>query len=133
MKQLAKESEATKVAAAIDSEIRSLPVRNTPNMRAVRRKYSQALKDAPAEFVFRLAMMLCKVDDYRWLAYELIRSHRAAFEQLGPTELENLGKGINSWWTVDDFARTLSEPAWLHRQIPDQLLLKWALSSDHWW
>ena len=66
-------------------------------------------------------------------AYELILGHRAAFERLGPAELEQLGQGINSWWTVDSFARTLSGPAWLHRQIPDQLILAWAGSRDRWW
>jgi 3-methyladenine DNA glycosylase AlkD len=102
-------------------------------MRAVRRKYSRILRDAPAALVFQLATYLCKVDGYRWLAYELIQSHKAAFERLGPAELEDLGQGINSWWTVDAFARTLAGPAWLHRQITDQLILKWAGSKDRWW
>jgi 3-methyladenine DNA glycosylase AlkD len=133
MKQPVIESEAIKVAAAIDADIQSLSLRNTPAMRAVRRMYSQALQDAPAGLVFQLATNLCKVDETRWIAYELIRGNRTAFERLGPTELEDLGQGINSWWTVDAFARTLSGPAWLHRQVPDQLMLKWARSSDRWW
>ncbi len=110
-----------------------LPVRNTKSIRAVRRRYSQTLRAAPAKLIFRLAMNLCKVDGFRWIAYELIRGHRAAFESLGLAELEELGQGINSWWTVDAFARTLSGPAWLHRQVPDELFLKWARSSDRWW
>ena len=105
------ESDATKVAAAIEADIQSLPVRNTQTMRAVRRKYSQALRDAPAEFVSQLATNLCKVDGTRWIAYELIQGHREAFKSLGAAALEELGEGIHSWWTVDAFARTLSGPA----------------------
>jgi 3-methyladenine DNA glycosylase AlkD len=127
------DDEAKKVAEAIDSDIRSLPVRNTPAMRAVRRKYSHTIQDAPARLVLQLATNLCKVEGQRWIAYELIRGHPAAFESLGPAELEDLGQGINSWWTVDAFARTLSGPAWLHKQVSDQRILKWAGSSDRWW
>ena len=127
------ESEAFKLAAAMDAEMRSLRIRNTPAMRAVRRKYSQTLKDAPPDLISQIATDLCKVDGYRWLAYELIREHPVAFERLGPVELEVLSQGINSWWTVDAFARTLSGPAWLQGQVPDTLILKWAKASDPWW
>jgi 3-methyladenine DNA glycosylase AlkD len=127
------ESDPEKIAEALFAEIKSLPERNTPAMRAVRRKYSRILQDAPAKFVFQLAKPLCKVDGFRWIAYELIRGHRAAFKLLGPVDLEDLGQSINSWWTVDSFARTLSGPAWLHRQVPDQLIFKWAKSDDRWW
>jgi 3-methyladenine DNA glycosylase AlkD len=133
MKQPAVENEPEKIAAAIEADLRALPSQRTPAMRDVRIKYSQALQDAPAEFMFRLAVKLCKVDTTRWIAYELIRGHRAAFKSLGPAELEELGQGINSWWTVDSFARTLSGPAWLRRQISDEMILKWAGSGDRWW
>jgi 3-methyladenine DNA glycosylase AlkD len=133
MSQTAMENEAEKTAAGIEAEIMQLPVRNTTAMRAVRCRYSQTLRAAPARLIYQLAMELRKIESYRWIAYELIRGHRAAFESLGPAELEELGQGINSWWTVDAFARTLSGPAWLHRQVPDELMLKWAGSSDRWW
>jgi 3-methyladenine DNA glycosylase AlkD len=125
--------EALLIAAAINAEIRALPLRNTPAMRAIRRKSSRTLQDAPAELVFDLARNLCKVGDYRWLAHELVRGHRAAFEQLGLAELEELGRGNHSWWTVDAFARTLSGPAWLRQQVPDRLIFEWASSIDRWW
>jgi 3-methyladenine DNA glycosylase AlkD len=81
-----------------------------------------------------LARTLFEIDDsYRWIAYELIHGHSPAFERLGEAELEEFGRGINSWWTVDSFARTLSGPAWLKQQVPDELILKWARSEDRWW
>lgn len=133
MEQSTNLSDVTIAASAIDAEIRALPVRNTPNLRAIRRKYSRALKPADPDFVLRLARKLCEVADYRWLAYELMGNHQATFARLGEAELEAFGQGIDSWWSVDAFARTLSGPAWLNGQIPDRLILRWARSSDRWW
>lgn len=121
------------VAADIDAEIRALPVQDTPNMRAIRRKYTQKLKQASAEFILYLAREILKNHDLRWVAYELIRNHKATFEKIGEAELEEYGQGINSWWSVDTFAGTLAGPAWLKGQVNDGLIHKWAHSEDRWW
>jgi len=52
---------------------------------------------------------------------------------LGEDEIEEFGQGINSWGTVDAFARRLSGPAWLMGQVSDELIHKWARSEDRWW
>ncbi len=122
-----------KVASEIDTEIRALSVRNTPNERAVRRKYSRMLKQASPEFIINVAKTLLKGYGYRGLAYELIENHRAAFQRIEEAEVEELGQGINSWWSVDSFARTLAGPAWLRGQVSDELIGRWAHSEDHWW
>jgi 3-methyladenine DNA glycosylase AlkD len=70
---------------------------------------------------------------YRWHAYELIRDHRAAFRTLGEAELEEFGQGIDSWSSVDSFARTLAGPAWLNGQVSGGLIHRWARSPDRWW
>jgi len=127
------ELDAKTLAAAMETELRALPVQNTPNARAVRRKYSQWLKQAAPEFVLEVARELFKAYGHRWAAYEMIAAHKPAFQSLGEAEIEEFGQGINSWWTVDAFARTLSGPAWLHGQISDTLIHKWARSQDLWW
>jgi 3-methyladenine DNA glycosylase AlkD len=121
------------VAARLDAVLRALPVRNTPSERAVCRRVFRELAPASPEFILALARELLRAYDYRWIAYELIESHRGAFRRLGQAELEELGRGINSWWTVDSFARTLSGPAWLNGQVPDALIHRWAGSEDRWW
>lgn len=121
------------IASEIDVQIRALPVRNAPNARAIRRKYSRKLKQANSKFILDLAKELLDNHGQRWLAYELIENHRAAFQSIGEAELEELGRGINSWGSVDAFARTLSGPAWLKGQIFDELIRKWAHSEDLWW
>jgi 3-methyladenine DNA glycosylase AlkD len=126
-------SDVMQVASAIGTELQALPTRTTPDMRAIRRKYSRTLQPADADFVLRLAKTLCAMDEARWFAYELIQSHKAAFAHLDATALENLGHGINSWWTVDAFARTLAGPAWSKGQVSDEVPLQWAHASDRWW
>ena len=121
------------VASGIDAEIRALPVRNTPNERAVYRQYSRMLQQANPEFILDVARILLKNHGYRGLAYELIENHRVAFQRIGEAEVEELGQGINSWWSVDSFARTLAGPVWLRGQVSDELIDRWAHSENCWW
>ena len=122
-----------KTAGEINAEIRALGKPNTPNVRAVRRRYSKRLKEAPAQEVMAVARVLLAGYGHRWVAYELIADHAGAFASLGERELEDLGSGIDSWWTVDAFARTLAGPVWLAGQVSDGLIRKWARSGDRWW
>ena len=124
---------ASEIAAGFDKEINALKVLNTPIARAVRCRYSKMLKKEKPEFVIAVARVLFKKYKHRWAAYELIKDHKAAFQCMGKKELEEFGQGINSWWTVDSFARTLSGPAWLKRQLSDRVIQKWARSKDPWW
>jgi 3-methyladenine DNA glycosylase AlkD len=121
------------LASEINAEIRHLPHQNTAAIRSILRVYSQKIKSSSPEYVVKFARQLCFEHGQRWVAYEIIAGHNAAFRSLGPAEVEHLGQGINSWWTVDSFARTISGPAWLHGQIADSLIHKWARSSDLWW
>ena len=121
------------IAAKIEAELRALPVRNIPNEREIRRKYSRMLMTASPEFVLDLGKALIEIYGYRVFPYELIRSHKEAFQRIGEKELEAFGRGINSWWSVDAFARTLAGPAWLKGQVSDGLIHKWAHSEDLWW
>lgn len=133
MEQPLELSHTGEVAAQIEADIRALSVRNTATMRNVRRRYSRILKQAEPAFILDLAQDLIEKYDQRWLAYELIRNHPATFQELGAAELEALGQGINSWDTVDAFARTLAGPAWLKGQVSDALIHTWAVSEDLWW
>ena len=121
------------IAAEIDAQIRSLPVRNTHSVRTIRREYSRRLKGAGASLVLQVARDLLSTHGHRWVAYELIKDHPAAFRSIGEAELEELGQGIDSWDTVDGFARILAGPAWLAGQVDDDLIHRWAHSNDHWW
>ncbi len=122
------------MAAEIDARIQALPVQNTPNVRAIRRVYSQQLKTASPEFVLDLARELLRAhDSYREVAYELIHYHKETFRSIDEADLEEFGQGMNSWWSVDAFARVLSGPAWLNGGVSDEVIHRWARSDDRWW
>jgi 3-methyladenine DNA glycosylase AlkD len=126
-------SDPKALAAAFDAEIRALPLRNTPNVRAVRRRYSRQLKEASPAYMLDLVRELVHAYGYRGVAYELLLYHKPAFERLGEAEIEELGQGIDRWGAVDSFGRLLSGPAWLRGQVPDELIHKWAHAQDRWW
>ena len=124
------------LAAEIDAHIQALPVRNSPNIRTVRREYSKRLKNAPADFVLALAATLLHTYGYHGtssIAYELVSYHSPAFTSLDVTKIEALGQGIDSWHSVDGFARLISGPAWLKGLISDEVIHRWARSDDLWW
>ncbi|HSJ53070.1 MAG TPA: DNA alkylation repair protein [Anaerolineae bacterium] len=121
------------VAARIVAEVQALPVANTPNVRAIRRRHSQALKQASGPFVLDVGRELLARYGYRWVAYELIAAHGEAFGSLGAGQLEELGQGMDSWEAVDSFARTLSGPAWRDGLVDDEVIHRWARSGDRWW
>ncbi len=108
-------------------------MRNTAAVRAVRRKYSRALREASADVVLEIAGALHAKPGLRWISYELIRYHKAAFARVDVRLLEELGRGMNSWWSVDQFARILSGAAWAAGQVPDRTIARWARSKNLWW
>ena len=121
------------LAAEIEARIRALPVQNTPSTRAIRREYSRKLKNADPGRVLDLARELLNHYGQRSLACELIHYHRKAFHSLGEAELEEFGRSINSWWSVDTFACELAGHAWREGQVTDALIHRWAHSQDRWW
>jgi 3-methyladenine DNA glycosylase AlkD len=121
------------LASAFDAEHNSLTTHNTAPERAICRKYAVLMRQAPAEYVLEFARQLLFSYNHRWQAYELIESHKAAFHCLNKELLEEFGRGINSWWTTDSFARTLSGPAWREGLVNDELFARWAGSPDLWW
>ena len=121
------------IAAEILREINALPVQIVPNLRAVRRKYSKALAQAPADIILDIAREFVAYRTHWWIAFELIRYHNAAIEAIGEAELAEFGVEINSWGAVDSFAGFLAGPAWRVGNVSDELVHSWARSEDRWW
>jgi 3-methyladenine DNA glycosylase AlkD len=121
------------LAENFNAEHCALDQHNTASERAVRRKYSAYLHNAPADYVLEFAHELLFTWALRWQAYEVIAAHKAAYLSLNANILEALGQGINSWWATDSFARTLSGPAWRDELVSAELIIGWAGSPDLWW
>ncbi len=114
------------------AELNALPHPATEAARAVRRVWSKALAGEPADTVTGLALTLNRQKTWRWVGAELIRFHKAAFAGFDDTLATELAEGLDSWESVDGYARTLTGPAWACGQISDGLIDAWSRSPDRW-
>jgi 3-methyladenine DNA glycosylase AlkD len=121
-------------AVEIAREIAALPVRNTPSVRAVRKRWSQDLKQSSAEDVLAIARAVeaGAGQTGKWVAYELIRFHPAAFAAIGEREVADYASRLASWYAVDAFGTILAGPLWAKGRLSDALVDRWAGSQDRW-
>jgi 3-methyladenine DNA glycosylase AlkD len=127
--------ENVRLAREIRFRLDRLPVCSTPAIGAIRKEFSRHIANAPPESVIQLALHLLdqNSDLLRFFSYELVNRHRPALEQLTASDLLKLGKGLNSWSSVDCFAIYLSGPLWARGAVPDRTIAAWARSKDRWW
>lgn len=123
------------IAAEIDERLTNQSGASTADLRALRREFSHRLKDAAPHVVIEIANLLLEIPriDHRFVAYELIHHHPSALSRLNAWQLEQLGRGISSWGTVDCFGIYLSGPVWRMRHVPNTVIHAWARSADRWW
>jgi len=128
-------SDVNALASEIVAQMRAMASLRTADIRALRREFSKRITTASSMEVLELALLLLDrgTIEYRFLAYELVCHHRLALQSLGTKELEQLGRGLDSWGAVDMFGCYLSGPAWRERQVPDSVIHRWARSRDRWW
>ena len=120
-------------AADFIDEIKRMPRRDTASVRKLRRRLSDCLSKATPEYVTKVASELTDSLDRRWVAYELITNHKESYLRLDARRIEKLGHGVDSWHSVDAFARILTGPAWRDGLIDDETIHRWAQSDDRWW
>lgn len=122
------------LAAEIRAEIAALPRRDTPSIRALRKRRSDELKRAPAELVLAgaRALELAQPQEGKWVAYELIRHHPAAYAAFAPDQVEDYASRLASWYSVDAFGTILSGPLWAKGRLPDAIIAAWSASDTRW-
>ncbi len=91
------------------------------------------LRSEEAQYVLRVAQAMVDSNQHRWIAYELLADHPAAFSALNRQKLEALGRDMDGWSVVDSFSRTLSGSAWREGLISTETIHDWARSPDRWW
>jgi 3-methyladenine DNA glycosylase AlkD len=125
---------AAELARAIRSELGRLERRDTPALRALRRRHTRALAQEAPELLLALATELLKPGDFagRMLGYELLAAHRGGIALIDDKRIERLGKGLADWGSVDLFGVTLVGPAWRLGRVSDDKILQWARSPDRW-
>jgi 3-methyladenine DNA glycosylase AlkD len=121
-------------AADITREIENLPRRDTPSMRAVRKRWSAALRGASADEVLTAAIALegRSQQEGKWLAYELIRFHPAAFAAVTEAQVEAFAARAQSWYAVDALGTILTGVLWAKGRLADARIEAWSRSPDLW-
>ncbi|HEV7385838.1 MAG TPA: DNA alkylation repair protein [Phenylobacterium sp.] len=121
-------------AAAIAREIDALPRRDTASVRAVRKRWSATLRSAPAAEVLAIAVALeaQAAQTGKWVAYELVRFHPAAFAAISETQIAEFAGRAQSWYAVDALGTILTGPLWAKGRLPDGLIEDWSRSGDRW-
>jgi 3-methyladenine DNA glycosylase AlkD len=127
--------EIVRLAKEIRSQLNLLISPTTAAVRATRKEFSRRIASAAPESAIQLALHLLdgNSDLVRFFSYELVSYHKLAFEQLTKGDLLKLGKGLNSWSSVDCFAMYLSGPMWANGRLSDKTIATWAHSQDRWW
>jgi 3-methyladenine DNA glycosylase AlkD len=127
-------SETVRLAREIRSRLNLLRAPTTPTVRAIRREFSRRIASAAPESVIQLALHLLDTDSdlLRFFSYEIVSYHKLAFEQLTTDDLLKLGRGLNSWSSVDCFAMYLSGPIWASGRLSDKTIATWAHSDNRW-
>jgi 3-methyladenine DNA glycosylase AlkD len=127
--------ETVRLAREIHSRLDVLTAPNTAAVRAIRKEFSHRLATLIPERVVQLALHLLKEnsDLLRFFSYEIVSRHKLAMESLSTDDLLSLGRGLNSWSSVDCFALYLSGPMWVRGGVSDKTITAWARSEDRWW
>ena len=122
-----------KIAKELFDDIQKVQIKNTPNLRRVRQKYSKMLAQAAPEQILDFARYLISHYNYGLFGYgfafEIIYYHKTAIKSIGVKELKEFGKQINSWGVAEILAGCLAGPAWRNGQVPDELISSWASST----
>lgn len=121
------------IAREIIAAIQDLEDPIVPRVRVVRKRYSRQLQSADGNLVLAIARLLHVELEESWVALELIRHHKPALRLITPQHLEEFGRRLSSWGTVDAFAGYLAGPAWMRGQIDDELVLSWTRAESRWW
>ncbi len=121
-------------AAAIAAEIAPLPRGDTAEVRAVRRRWSKSLRATPAAEVLSIARRVeaAASQTGKWVAYELIRYHPAAFSEIVEPAVADYAARLASWYAVDAFGTILAGPLWAKGNLSDGLIEAWSTSEDRW-
>lgn len=124
----------TKLAKTVRNELASLAQVNAPSVRQITKTYSRALRTTPPQVVLRFvySLLLGAKWSERVIAWEVLASHRAAFQLLNDRHIEKMAKGLDDWASVDLFGVTILGQAWRSGLVSDEKILSWTRSRDRW-
>lgn len=106
-----------------------------PHEKAIVRDLERRFKNEEAPTVLATVRAILRKNtlEGRQVAYFFLNEHPAAMASLDRKTVEELGKRIDNWTSVDTFGCYVAGPAWRERQVSDAAVKAWASSHDRWW
>jgi 3-methyladenine DNA glycosylase AlkD len=105
-----------------------------PHQKAIVRDLKKRLKHADAATVLGIVRAILRKHtlEGRQVAYFVLNEHAAAMASLDKSQVEELGRGIDNWTSVDTFGCYVAGPAWREGRIKDATVKAWTKSKDRW-
>lgn len=107
-----------------------------PHQKVIVRDLKKRLKQADAATVLGIVRAILRKNtlEGRQVAYFVLNEHAAAMASLDQQEVEELGRGIDNWTSVDTFGCYVAGPAWREGRITDANVKAWtSRRADRWW
>ena len=125
---------ALEMAKAVHRDLANLTRHDAPSVRAIRRRYSKALKSESPEIVLEFVRILLRSAGWaeRVVAWETLASHQAALDLLDDELVEEMAEGLSAWESVDLYGVTVLGQAWREGRVTDATILSWTQSQDRW-
>lgn len=125
-------TEASKTMFPTSMEV--IGVKN-PDAKALIKKWWPELKAWPPEQLLALAKELVntRIFECNHVAFELLWKNKKALRLIHLKDIEELGKNIDNWVTVDTLSVMISGQAWRENRITDKDVLGWLHSGNRWW
>lgn len=122
------------LADDVRRSLAALPRLDTPSVRALRRRYSKVLADAPPMIVLRFVRSLLESGGWaeRVVAWEVLAGHERAFGLFNDRLAEEMAYGLADWGSVDLYGVTVLGQAWRAGLVTDAKIHAWGQSPDRW-
>jgi 3-methyladenine DNA glycosylase AlkD len=105
------------------------------HIKEVERDLKKRMRREASHAVLQLARALLeqRTVEGRQVAFDMIWGHKPTLKSLGLDEVEELGRDMDNWVTVDTFSVLVAGPALREGRITDAAIRSWARSKDRWW
>jgi len=115
------------------TQMRVIGVTN-PNLKIVLKELKAQTRDYTEEEKLRLAKKMIQKDvfELQQLAYEYLDSNKKVLKSLTKNDVEELGKNLDNWVSVDYYAALVVGFSWRERLIGIERIKKYFTSDDFW-
>jgi 3-methyladenine DNA glycosylase AlkD len=105
-----------------------------PNLKMVLREVKAQTRDYTVDEKLQLAKSLIQADvfEMQQMAYEYLDANKKVLKSLTKKDIEDLGKNLDNWVSVDYYAALVVGFAWREKLIGIERIKKYFTSDNYW-